>query len=90
MSTFYTELQAKFSLLQADYPDATMENVLAIDILQTEGLALGAKFKIVFTQGEVFLTTVYVMDDGVWFMSVNSAAIKKAMRAWVTTVHLSN
>lgn len=90
MNTFYTELQAKFSLLQADYPDATMEHVLAIDILQTEGLALGAKFKIVFTQGKEFLTTVYVMDDGVWFMSVNSATIKKAMRAWVREVHLTS
>ena len=90
MSTFYTELQAKFSLLQADYPDATMEHVLAIDIVETDGLALGAKFKIVFMQGEQFLTTVYVLDDGVWIMSVNSVTIKKAMREWIRAVHLSN
>ena len=86
MSTFYKVLQDNFKLLQNEFPQATMENIFAIDILETDGMATEAKFKIVVSHHDIFLTTVYVRNDGGWFMTADSIVIKKAMKTWIESL----
>jgi len=86
MSTFYKVLQDNFKLLQNEFPQATLENIFVIDILETDGMATEAKFKIVVSQHDIFLTTVYVRDDGGWFMTADSILVKKALKTWIESV----
>ena len=83
MSSFYRVLREKFSLLESEYPEAKLEDVTATDVYYTDGMAADAKFKIVFSKHEKYLTTVYVKDDGGWFSTVENYVIKLAMKAWI-------
>jgi len=86
MSNFYRVLQEKFSLLESEYPEAKLEDVTATDVYYTDGMAQDAKFKIVFSKHEKYLTTVYIKDDGGWFSTVENYVIKLAMKAWIQAV----
>ena len=86
MSTFYKVLQDNFKLLQNEFPQAAMDTIYAIDLIETDGMATEAKFKITVSQHDIFLTTVYVRDDGGWFMTADSILVKKAMKAWIESL----
>ena len=86
MSNVYKLLEANFTILQKDYPDAILDTVKSDDVFNTDGMAGEAKFKIIFIQQRQFLTTVYVKDDGSWFMTADSIVIKKKMRDWIESV----
>jgi hypothetical protein len=88
MSNFYRVLQDNFSIFQESFPDAKMGDVEGVDIFYTEGMAKDAKFKIMVSQENIYLSTIYVKDDGEWFMTMDSVVIKKAMRTWVFKVHM--
>ena len=90
MSNFYRVLQDNFSIFQESFPDAKIGDVEDIDVFYTDGMAKDAKFKIMISQQDIYLSTIYVKDDGEWFMSMDSVVIKKAMRAWVFKVHMMN
>jgi len=90
MSNFYRVLQDNFSIFQESFPDAKMADVEEIDVFYTDGMAKDAKFKIMISQQDIYLSTVYVKDDGEWFMTMDSIVIKKAMRAWVLKINMMN
>jgi len=90
MSNFYRVLQDNFSIFQESFPDAKMADVEEIDVFYTDGMAKDAKFKIMISQQDIYLSTVYVKDDGEWFMTMDSIVIKKAMRAWVLKINMIN
>ena len=90
MSNFYRVLQDNFSIFQESFPDAKMGSVEEIDVFYTDGMAKDAKFKIMISQQDIYLSTVYVKEDGEWFMTMDSIVIKKAMRAWVLKVTMMN
>ena len=83
MSNFYRVLQDNFSMFQESFPDAKIGDVEDIDVFYTDGMAKDSKFKIMVSQEDIYLSTIYVKDDGEWFMTMDSVLIKKAMRAWV-------
>ena len=85
MNTFYIVLQNNFKHIKKEFPEAKMENILAIDVLSTDGMATDAMFKIIFTHHGIFLTTVYVNNDGGWFMTADSILVKNAMKSWIQT-----
>ena len=88
MNNFYRVLQDNFPTFQESFPDAKMADVEEVDVFYTDGMAKDAKFKIMISQQGIYLSTVYVKDDGEWFMSMDSVLIKKAMRTWVLKVHI--
>lgn len=75
-------------MFQESFPDAKIGDVEDIDVFYTDGMAKDAKFKIMISQQGVYLSTVYVKEDGEWFMTMDSVVIKKTMRAWVLKVHM--
>ena len=75
-------------MFQESFPDAKMADVEEVDVFYTDGMAKDAKFKIMISQQNIYLSTIYVKEDGEWFMTMDSIIIKKAMRAWVFKVHM--
>ena len=75
-----------FNILKNEWPLCEILNITWADLYYTDGMATDAVFKIQFHQGGLYMTTVYVKDDGSYYLTIDNIVIKKAIQKWVDTV----
>lgn len=76
----------KFNILKNEWPLCEISNISGTDLYYTDGMAADAMFKIQFHQGEFYITTVYVKEDGTYYLTVDNIVIKLAIKKWIDTV----
>ena len=86
MANQYTVSQEDIQILLEKWPDAKMYFITELDIFNTDGMAEGSKFKIEFIQNDVYISSVYIKENGLWFSTVDNFMIKKIMQCWITTI----
>ena len=75
-----------FNILKNEWPLCEISNISGTDLYYTDGMAADAMFKIQFHQGEFYITTVYVKEDGTYYLTVDNIVVKKAIKNWIDTV----
>ena len=75
-----------FNILKNEWPLCEISNISGTDLYYTDGMAADAMFKIQFHQGGFYITTVYVKEDGTYYLTIDSIIVKKAIKKWIDTV----
>lgn len=75
-----------FNILKNEWPFSEISKINGADLYYTDGMAADAMFKIQFYQGEFYITTVYIKEDGTYYLTVDNIAIKLAIKNWIDNV----
>lgn len=80
------KLKGEFAKLKTAWPDCKLDEVNGVDLYYTDGMSTGAIFKVLFYQSGLYITTVYIKDDGTFYSTMSNILIKNIVIKWIETV----
>lgn len=84
--TMGQRLMDSFHLLKNEWPTCEINAIDKADNYYTDGMATDSIFKIQFYQAGLYLTSIYVKNDGTYYQTIDNILIKKIISKWVNTV----
>jgi len=80
------KLRNNFTRLKAIWPECEIGEVTASDLYYSDGMSQGAIFKILFYQGRLYITTVYIKNNGTFYSTMGNIAIKNIIIKWIESI----